>query len=98
MTTLPPIGAVVSKLCSCGLPSRHRGDQTHPRYRVVDHRPNLWMYATSDDARLLYGDAILERLDTGRTHRTSMLVLRSQYMIVSLPAKAVLLTPTGDSQ
>lgn len=68
-----------------GRPAGHQG---HPRYRVVGLHPNPWL--PSDDA-LWYGNAHLERLDTGRRHRTSMLVLRDQYVIVSLPVDQLLL-------
>lgn len=89
--TLPPIGALVQKRCTCGHPSQHREADRHPRYRVVNVRPNKWAPSVTDADALLYGKVWLERLDTGRQHQTSMLVLRDQYVIVSLPTEAVLL-------
>lgn len=92
--TLPPIGAVVQKRCTCGQPAQHR-EAVHPRYRVVDIRPNKWAPDVHDDDALLYGRVTLQRLDTGRNHRSSMLLLRDSYVIVSLPAESVLLVSRG---
>lgn len=91
--SLPPVGAIVEKRCSCGRAARH--SEAHPRYRVEGIYPNSWMSTTAVDDPLLYADARLVRIDTGRTHRTSMLLLRDKYVIVSLPTEAVLINPVG---
>lgn len=89
--TVPPIGATVQKRCTCGQLAQHREVDGHPRYRVVDIWPNKWVPQWSDDDRTLYGHVVLERLDTGRRHRTSMLLVRDKYVIVSLPTEGLLL-------
>jgi hypothetical protein len=87
MTALVPIGAVVAKKCTCGAPACHRESNTHPRYRVVDQKRHYW---PTEPAPMDW-DYILERTDTTRHHRTSAIVMRDQYVILSLPTEDVLI-------
>jgi hypothetical protein len=90
-TSLPPIGAVVAKRCTCGAVACHR-ENTHPRYLVVCKHPNGWLGPVGRRNPDLYADYHLERVGTGRRHRTSGIVLRDQYVILSLPAEGLLIS------
>ena len=92
MTEPAPVGATVQKRCTCGGLAQHRDAAKHPRYIVVDHVPNRW--APPHIAENC-GWAHLRRIDTGRVHRTSLIVLRDAYTIVDLPTDAVLISPGG---
>lgn len=85
---MPPVGAVVAKRCTCGAVACHR--DTHPRYLVVCKHPSGWVPPGCDP--VLYADYHLERVGTGRRHRTSGIVLREQYVILSLPDEGVLIS------
>lgn len=90
MSTVAPVGAVVAKRCTCGALAHHHDPNTHPRYRVVCKHPGGWVPDGADPD--LFADYHLERMDTGRRHRTSGIVLRDQYVIMSLPDEEVLIS------
>lgn len=88
--SLPPVGAVVAKRCTCGAAACHRSVSTHPRYLVVCKHINTWVPPGAHVD--LYADYHLERIGDGRRHRTSGLVLRDQYVILSLPTEGLMVS------
>lgn len=84
-----PVGAVVAKRCTCGRPACHREAGDHPRYLVVGHYRHYWPPVPGP----MDWDYALERQDTKRRHRTSSIVMRDQYVILSLPTEAVMVAP-----